>query len=83
MDAVLGGESSGGLTVRDHIHGKDSIYAAALFVEMIAATGNQRFDHPVSKVSYEDGCKVYFADNSFVICCFSGTEASASNFRRE
>lgn len=38
-DAVLGGESSGGLTVRGHIHGKDSIYAAALFVEMLAVTG--------------------------------------------
>ena len=37
VDAVLGGESSGGLTVRGHIHGKDSTYAAALFVEMISA----------------------------------------------
>ena len=32
------------------------------------------FGKPVSRVSYEDGCKVYFADNSFVICRFSGTE---------
>ncbi len=39
VDAVLGGESSGGLTVRGHIHGKDSIYAAALFVEMLCKTG--------------------------------------------
>lgn len=39
FNAVLGGESSGGLTVRGHIHGKDSIYAAALFVEMISVTG--------------------------------------------
>ena len=39
VDAVLGGESSGGLTVRGHIHGKDSVYAAALFVEMLCATG--------------------------------------------
>lgn len=38
VDAVLGGESSGGLTVRGHIHGKDSIYASALFVEMISKT---------------------------------------------
>lgn len=38
-DAILGGESSGGLTVRGHIHGKDSVYAAALFVEMISAIG--------------------------------------------
>lgn len=29
-DAVIGGESSGGLTVRGHIKGKDGIYAAAL-----------------------------------------------------
>lgn len=38
-DAVLGGESSGGLTVRGHIHGKDSIYAASLFAEMVSVTG--------------------------------------------
>ncbi len=40
-DAVLGGESSGGLTVRGHIHGKDGIYAASLLVEMIAVTGKR------------------------------------------
>ncbi len=39
VDAVLGGESSGGLTVRGHIHGKDSVYAASLFAEMVSATG--------------------------------------------
>lgn len=39
IDAVLGGESSGGLTVRGHIHGKDSVYAASLFAEMISVTG--------------------------------------------
>lgn len=38
-DAVLGGESSGGLTVRGHIHGKDSVYAASLFAEMISVIG--------------------------------------------
>lgn len=37
-DAVLGGESSGGLTVRGHIFGKDSIYASCLFVEMLSVT---------------------------------------------
>ncbi len=36
VDAVLGGESSGGLTVRGHIHGKDSVYAATLFAEMVS-----------------------------------------------
>ena len=39
VDAVLGGESSGGLTVRGHIHGKDSVYAASLFAEMVSVIG--------------------------------------------
>ena len=38
-DAIIGGESSGGLAVRGHISGKDGIYAAALLVEMLAVTG--------------------------------------------
>ncbi|MCL4834897.1 MAG: NTP transferase domain-containing protein [Caldilineaceae bacterium] len=38
-NALLGGESSGGLTIRGHILGKDGIFAAALFVEMLAVTG--------------------------------------------
>ena len=41
VDATIGGESSGGLTVRGHINGKDGIYAAALLVEMIAVTGKK------------------------------------------
>ena len=40
-DALIGGESSGGLTVRGHISGKDGIYAAALITEMVAVTGKQ------------------------------------------
>lgn len=40
-NAVIGGESSGGMTVRGHIHGKDGIYAAALLVEMMAVTGRR------------------------------------------
>jgi phosphomannomutase len=38
-DALLGGESSGGLTIRGHILGKDGIFACALVVEMVARTG--------------------------------------------
>lgn len=117
VNAVLGGESSGGLTVRGHIHGKDSVYAASLFAEMVSVIGkspseiidelealyghyvmvedNLTFDPAVKedilrkimvekklpefrdlieRVGYEDGCKVYFADGSFVSCRFSGTE---------
>ena len=40
-NAIIGGESSGGLAVRGHISGKDGIYAAALLVEMLAVTGKK------------------------------------------
>ena len=115
-DALIGGESSGGLTVRGHISGKDGLYAAALLVEMISVTrkplsalvqeiydeyGQMRmaeydwaltqghkeeiqrriftdkelpdFGLPVEKVSYLDGCKVYF-EGGWIIVRFSGTE---------
>ena len=114
--AIIGGESSGGLAVRGHIAGKDGIYASALLVEMLAATGKTvgrlhreitdrygalsyaegsfpttaeekprllarvmegalpDFGPAVARINREDGCKVYFADGSWVICRFSGTE---------
>jgi phosphomannomutase len=40
-NALLGGESSGGLTIRGHILGKDGIFASALAVEMLARTGKR------------------------------------------
>ena len=40
-NALLGGESSGGLTIRGHILGKDGIFASALVVEMLARTGQK------------------------------------------
>ena len=52
-DAVIGGESSGGLTVRGHISGKDGIYAAALITEMVAVTGKS-----VSGL-YDEICSMY------------------------
>ena len=116
-DALIGGESSGGLTVRGHIHGKDGIYAAALLTEMVAKTGKSiaalyreilnrfgevftadtelilkpedkerlkavlfaektlpEFGVEVERVSYLDGCKVYFKNGGWVIARFSGTE---------
>jgi len=39
VGALIGGESSGGLTIRGHIKGKDGIFASALIVEMLCATG--------------------------------------------
>ncbi|MCI9415008.1 MAG: phosphoglucomutase/phosphomannomutase family protein [Clostridiales bacterium] len=116
-NAVIGGESSGGLTVRGHIQGKDGIYAASLLVEMLAVTGKKLseiydsiigeygqlfmaerdyrftqkrkqeimkllmedkklpdFPYEVDKVSYLDGCKVYFKNDGWIIARFSGTE---------
>ena len=32
------------------------------------------FSEKISRINYEDGCKVYFKDGSWVICRFSGTE---------
>ena len=32
------------------------------------------FDRPIEKVSYMDGCKVYFQDGGWIIGRFSGTE---------
>ena len=46
--AIIGGESSGGLTVKGHIFGKDGIYAAALLVEMLAVVGK-----PMSEIYKE------------------------------
>lgn len=43
--AIIGGESSGGLTVKGHIAGKDGVYAASLLVEMLAASGRRLSQH--------------------------------------
>ena len=116
-NAVIGGESSGGLTVRGHIKGKDGVYAAALLVEMIAVVGKKlseimediyeqfgqlymeekdyRFSvekkndilhivmvdklipdlpYEIEKITYLDGCKIYFENGGWIIVRFSGTE---------
>lgn len=38
-NALIGGESSGGLTIRGHISGKDGVFAASLLVELLSITG--------------------------------------------
>ena len=38
-DCLIGGESSGGLTIRGHIRGKDGIFAASLLIELLSVTG--------------------------------------------
>lgn len=118
--AILGGESSGGLALPSHINGKDGVFAAMLVIEMMAVSGKpisllldemtakfgrfymlereRRFREdqvsgikallmnledveslpnypvPVRKVRKDDGLKLTFTDNSFVLLRFSGTE---------
>lgn len=53
-DAIIGGESSGGLTVKGHIRGKDGIFAATILVEMIATT-NKSIGQLVNELYKEYG----------------------------
>jgi phosphomannomutase/UTP-glucose-1-phosphate uridylyltransferase len=116
-NALLGGESSGGLTIRGHILGKDGIFASALVVEMLARTGKRiselrdhvyemtgpLFDleegiqatpemriavpqrlkdapsshigrYPVTRISHEDGTKLFLENDNWALLRFSGTE---------
>ncbi len=64
-DALLGGESSGGLTVRGYLFGKDSSFSASLFMEMVAV-----MKKPVSKIVEEvksvSGYSHTFIEDSYV-----------------
>ncbi len=62
-DAIIGGESSGGLAVRGHIAGKDGIYAAALLVEMLATTGKS-VSQLYQEITDKYGC-LHYAEVSF------------------
>ena len=61
-DALLGGESSGGLTIRGHILGKDGIFASTLIVEMLACTG-QRISELLAQVYAITG-RLYAAEEN-------------------
>ncbi|KYN87286.1 phosphonomutase [Vibrio cidicii] len=63
-DSLIGGESSGGLTIRGHIKGKDGVFASSLLVEMLSVTGkklSELLDEIYSKYGYaymaEGDCK--------------------------
>ena len=62
-NAVIGGESSGGMAVRGHIQGKDGIYAAALLVEMLAVTGKSIAE--IYREIVEQYGMLYFAEQDF------------------
>ena len=48
FNALLGGESSGGLTMRGYIYGKDATFSGALFLEMVI-----KCEKPVSRLIKE------------------------------
>lgn len=118
--AILGGESSGGLALPTHINGKDGVFAAMLMIEMAAVSGKSisclldemtaqfgkyymqekefrfrqdqveavkrqladitelkalpDYKQQVKKIRTDDGLKITFVDDSFVLLRFSGTE---------
>lgn len=47
-DCLIGGESSGGLTIRGYVHGKDSVFAITLFLAMMS-----EIKKPVSEIIKE------------------------------
>src|SRR5512146_3228865 len=61
-NALLGGESSGGLTIRGHILGKDGIFACALVVEMLARTG-QKVSELLDRIYALTG-RLYFVEEN-------------------
>jgi len=54
-NALIGGESSGGLTIRGHIKGKDGIFAASLLIELISKTG-KTLSGLLDEIHNEFGC---------------------------
>lgn len=62
-NAIIGGESSGGLAVKGHISGKDGIYAAVLLVEMIAVTG-KRLSQIMEEIKGECG-DIYMEERDY------------------
>ena len=84
--AIIGGESSGGLTVHGHIaecgeiHMEERDYKFTLEKKLkmqeVLMEQKQLPDLPeeIDHVSYLDGSKVYFKNGGWVIARFSGTE---------
>ncbi|MEZ8823642.1 phosphoglucomutase/phosphomannomutase family protein [Vibrio amylolyticus] len=71
-DSLIGGESSGGLTIRGHILGKDGVFASSLLVEMISVTGkklSEMLDEIYGKYGY-----AYTAEGD---CTFKPAEKEA------
>ena len=61
--AIIGGESSGGLTVRGHIKGKDGVYAAVLLVEMISVMDKKLSE--ITKIIEKEYGRYYMEERNY------------------
>ncbi|NRF29315.1 phosphoglucomutase/phosphomannomutase family protein [Vibrio coralliilyticus] len=75
-DSLIGGESSGGLTIRGHIKGKDGVFASSLLVEMISVTGKK-----LSELLDEIYTKYGYAYTSEGDCSFKAGQKQALNHK--
>ncbi len=71
-DSLIGGESSGGLTIRGHIKGKDGVFASSLLVEMISVTGKK-----LSELLEEIYSKYGYAYTAEGDCTFKASQKQA------
>ncbi len=80
-NAIIGGESSGGMAVRGHIAGKDGIYAAALLVEMLAATG-KTVSQLYRELTDRYGC-LFYAEADFTMLPAKKEELKEQLFQQQ
>lgn len=80
-NALIGGESSGGLTIRGHIKGKDGIFAASLLIEMICVTG-KRLSEILGEIFERFGA-CYMAEDSYRVDEKRKEELSELLFQRK
>ena len=66
FDALLGGESSGGLTMKGYIFGKDATFSGALFLEMVIKL-NQPVSKIISSIKKEVGYDYFFNEDEIVL----------------
>lgn len=62
-NALIGGESSGGLTIRGHIKGKDGVFAASLLIELLCVT-EKSLSQLLAEINEQFGY-FYSAENDF------------------
>ena len=66
FDALLGGESSGGLTMKGYIFGKDATFSGALFLEIVIKL-NQPVSKIISSIKKEVGYDYFFNEDEIVL----------------